>query len=523
MKKILMLLLTISLVLSLVSFVGIGCKAEEGKAEEEAAAEEEEAEEEVVEEEVSKSGGELVVRIAGDIENFDTHTDQLQIFRSVFMWTIFEPLVRYDENLELQPAIAESWEVQGNSWIFNIRKGIKFHDGSDLTAEDVKYSLDRVKDPETASWLIGNLANMTKATVIDDYTLEVELDKTVASFLDQVSVIGIMPKGSGEDQSRNPIGSGPFKFVEYKADQHVIVEKFEDYWVEGKPLLDKITFRPVPEVSIALTELESGDLDIITQISPSEAASVESISNATLLVQDATTMLAFFEVNRHKDPLYKPEVYQALAKCLDREAVGELVYKGYGTPTNVPVSPLSAFYKEIPSEYDPEAAKAELEALGYKEGDISLKINTWSGLKNLEDMAVIWKEGLNKAGVDITIEVGETQVMLDIYNSHSYDIITNIYAPPPDPDAFYDMIWGHRLADDYNNPDGADLIEQGRSTFDVNERKEVYDQLQQTSVENGPCVHVWYEAALAGCDKAVKDLIITPVNDYDFSNVWIEN
>ena len=152
----------------------------------------------MVEVEPSRAGGELVVRTAEDIENFDTHTDQLQVFRSLIQWTIFEPLVQYDENLNLNGILAESWENPSPEvWRFHLREGVKFHDGSDFTAEDAKYSLDRVQDPDTASWLIGNLANMVKAEVVDDYTLDVTLDGPVASFLDKLTVIGMMPAGFG--------------------------------------------------------------------------------------------------------------------------------------------------------------------------------------------------------------------------------------------------------------------------------------------------------------------------------------
>jgi peptide/nickel transport system substrate-binding protein len=472
----------------------------------------------------SKAGGELVVRIPEDMENFDTHTDQLQVFRSVIQWTIFEPLVQYDDSLKLNGILAESWEnPQPTVWRFHLRKGVKFHDGSDFTAEDAKYSLDRVKDPATASWLIGNLANMVKAEVVDDYTLDVTLDSTVASFLDKLAVIGIMPKGSGDTQRRAPIGSGPFKFVEDVPNEHVIVEKFADYWQTGLPYLDKITFRPIPEAAVALADLEAGDIDFSTMMSPNEAAAALQIPGATLTVQPATTSLMFFEVNRRVEPLNDPKVFAALIKCLDRDAVGKLVNQGYGTATNVPIAPASQYHKDIPWVYDPEAAKAELEALGYKPGDIKLEIISWGGYKNLENMAVIWKDGLGKAGVDVTVTVLEVQVMLDRYNKHDFDIATNLYAPPPDPDVYYDIIWGPRLADDYTqHPEASQLIADGRKTTDPAERKAIYDQLQDLSATDGPCVDVWFEASMAAHKVAVRDVKLTPMVEYFFHTAWLE-
>lgn len=471
-----------------------------------------------------KAGGELVVRISEDMENFDTHTDQLQVFRSMIQWTMFEPLVRYDENLKLQGVLAESWEQPSPTvWRFHLRKGVKFHNGAPFTAADAKYSLDRVKDPATASWLATNVASMTKAEVVDDNTLDVTLSAPVASFLDKLVQIGIIPKGSGDQQKRSPVGTGPFKFGEYKANEHVFVVKNPDYWQKDLPYLDKITFRPIPETSVALTDLQAGDVQVVAFLNPSEAAAAMQVPGATITVQSATTSEAFFEINRRKAPLNDPKVYAAIMKCIDRDTVGKLVYQGYGTPTNVPISPQSPFHKAIPYKYDPAAAKAELAALGFKPGDIKLEIISWGGYKDLENMAVVLKDGLAQAGVDVTVKVLEVQVMLDRYNKHDFDIATNVAAFAPDPDVQYDIMWGPRLADDYKaHPEAADLIKQAREVTDVAKRKVFYDKLQDLGASDGPMMDVWFQAAMAAHQQNVRNVTITPLTDYSFVNTYIE-
>ena len=472
----------------------------------------------------SKAGGELTVRTSEDIENYDTHTNQLQVFRSLIQWTIFEPLAQYDDKLTLQPILAESWEqVSPTVWRFHIRKGVKFHNGQPLTAADVKYSLDRVKDPATASWLATNVAAMTNAEVKDDYSLDVTLSAPVASFLDKLVQIGIVPKGSGDQQKRSPVGTGPFKFQEYKANEHLVVVKNPDYWQQGLPYLDKITFRPIPETSVALTNLEAGDIDMVSFLSPAEAAAAMQVPGATITVQPATTSEAFFEVNRRKEPLSDPKVYAAIAKCLDRDAVGKLVYQGYGTPTDVPIAPQSAFHKAIPFAYDPAKGKAELEAAGYKPGSIKLEIISWGGYKDLENMAVVWKDGLTQCGVDVTINVLEVQVMLDRYNKHDFDIATNVAAFPPDPDVQYDIMWGPRLADDYkSHPEAADWIKAARQTTDLTERKSYYDKLQDLGASDGPMVDVWFQAGMAANKQSVRNVVITPLTEYFFHKTYVE-
>jgi ABC-type transport system substrate-binding protein len=471
-----------------------------------------------------KAGGDLVVRTSEDIENFDTATDQLQVFRSLIQWTIFEPLVQYDAQLKLNGVLAESWEQPSPTvWRFHLRKGVTFHNGAPFTAADAKYSLDRVKDPATASWLATNVASMTKAEAVDDNTLDVTLSAPVASFLDKLVQLGMVPKGSGDQQRRTPVGTGPFMFKEYKANEHVLVVKNPNYWQKGLPYLDSIKFRPIPETSVALTNLQAGDIQAVAFLNPAEAAAAMQVPGATITVQPATTSEAFFEVNRRKAPLNDPKVYAAIAKCIDRDAVGKLVYQGYGTATNVPVSPQSPFHKSIPYAYDPAKAKAELAALGYKDHDIKLEIISWGGYKDLENMAVVWKDGLAQAGVDVTVKVLEVQVMLDRYNKHDFDMATNVAAFPPDPDVQYDIMWGPRLADDYKaHAEAIDLISKARQITDVAQRKAFYDQLQDLGASDGPMVDVWFQAAMAANLQKVRNLVITPTTEYFFHNTYIE-
>jgi ABC-type transport system substrate-binding protein len=471
----------------------------------------------------SKAGGSLVVRIPADVGNLDTHTDQLQAFRSLIQWEIYEPLVGYDKTGTMQGVLATSWEnPQPTVWRFHLRQGVKFQDGSDFKADAVKYSLERVKDPTTGSWLVGSLTDLQTINVVDDFTIDLTLDKPIASFLDKLSVIGIVPVGSGDQLKSHPVGTGPFEFVEYVPNDHLTLKKNPNYWQPGLPYLDTLTFKPITDGSVAINDLQGGTIDVDTTMTPSEADNAKTLTGVSLTIQPATTSLDFFEINRRKAPLNNPKVFAAIAdNCLDRQQVGSLVFKGYGTATNVPILPTSPFFDNIPYKYNPTEGASELAALGYKPGDIKLEIISWGGYKNLEDMAVIFKEGLALCGVTATVNVLDVSVMLDRYNKHNYDIATNAYAPPLDPDIYYDIIWGPRLADDYVRPNAQTLIASGVSALTTDLRKPFYDQLQQLEVTDGPDLPVWFEAGIAAQTDKVKDVVIDPVSNYYFDTTYL--
>ena len=217
-----------------------------------------------------------------------------------------------------------------------------------------------------------------------------------------------------------------------------------------------------------------------------------------------------------------PAAFQALVKTLDREAVGKLVYLGYGRPLNIPAVPGSFFYKDIPMEYDPAAAKEELAALGYEEGDINIEILTWTGLKNLEDTAVIWCDGMAEAGVNCSVTVMDNQVLFDKYNRHDYQILTDVWAPPPDPGYHYDVIWAPHLADWYLRPEVEALIQKARETLDPEERKLIYHELFEIGVNDGPDLVVWQEPFIVARNERVRGLVVDPLTFHNWERVWVE-
>ncbi|MEN3186783.1 MAG: ABC transporter substrate-binding protein, partial [Atribacterota bacterium] len=245
----------------------------------------------------ARPGGTLVFGSAGDAARLDPAdvTDGISITRTDAM---FEGLLRYQEgSTEIEPCLAESWEVSedGLTFTFHLRKGVKFHDGTDFNADAVVYSYKRQFDPNHPFYQYGEWAywkwmfNYVKdVEKVDDYTVKIILSQPNASFLTSMAmftVAVVSPTACekyGADFFKNPVGTGPFKFVEWVKDDHITVEAFDDYW-GGRPYLDRVIFRVIPDPSVRLLELEKGTIDCVEYPSPDDLERIKSNPDLVLL------------------------------------------------------------------------------------------------------------------------------------------------------------------------------------------------------------------------------------------------
>lgn len=529
MKKILLwLLVSIVSVSMVLTFTLVGCKAPV----EEAAPAEEEVEEEAPAEEVAEEEAEaevpqeLNIALSEDIEDFDPHTDQLMLYRQIFRLMLFNTLVQYDKDLELQPQLAESWEnPDEKTYVFNLRKGVKFHNGKEFKAEDVKYTFERVLDEKTGSFVAVDLQNIDSMNVVDDYTLEIVLKSPSVAFLDNITTVSIVPSDPTIDLKRDPIGTGPYKFVEYIANDRTVFSKFDDYWEEGIPKNSKITFKVIPEPQVSVTNLAAGSVDIIALLSPVLAESVESNPDLKVLMTEDTTDLLFFEINCSEEPLSNPKVRQAMAMCFDYDAFGSITYKGYGSVTNNPIAHQMFGYKDVGMyDYNPEKAKEILEEEGYPNG-FDLTIECLAGPDQYEQMSVIWKDGLDKAGINTNVEVTEVQVWLDKFLNHKYQVTINEYATRADPFSFFNtIIIGDRIVEFFENKEEIEeMIREANTLMDEEERAKKYEELQDWIFDELPAVFVFYRVPfLMGMKKNVEDVTINAIGNYDFSRAYLK-
>jgi ABC-type transport system substrate-binding protein len=327
---------------------------------------------------------------------------------------IFENLVKFDAKLNLVPGLAEKWEQakDGMSWTFFLRKGVKFHDGTPFNAEAAKYFFDRMIGPEKPSRAGLYAPLVESATVVDEYTVKVNMKAPFAFLLNNIahSASGIVSpaahKAMGKDIARKPVGTGPFKFVEWVHGDHLTLARNDAYW-GGKPKLDKIIVKTVKEDSARVMMLLSGDAQLAVRLPSEDIPRLEKDKNIQL---DSTETLRVLYIgfNCAKKPFNDARVRQAFNLAMDRASIVKNIYQGRALVASNIVAPRTTGYFQIPPySYDPEKAKKLLAEAGYPNGLKAKFISPQGRYPKDFEMAQALQQQWKKAGIDVTLDTME--------------------------------------------------------------------------------------------------------------------
>lgn len=469
-------------------------------------------------------GGTLTIASTQDIDNYDPHWNQLIAYNVLVGHNIFDYLTKLDENMNISPALAESWDISddGTTYTFHLRDGATFHNGRALVADDVVFSFNRLTEQET---IYANKMDPVEAvSAIDDHTVEFTLKAPWAPFLEDVALIAIVASESIDDLSKAPIGSGPFRFVEWLPNDRIVLEKNSDYDVADTPKLDGIEIKILPDYAVALTNLEAGSVDAVYEVPAADADRFQGRDDIITQRPNASNSLFLIELSIDKyEPLQNLQVRQALAMTLDKAAIQQNVYFGHGDPQFSSLPKSSWAYIE-PSEimYDPAAAKALLAEAGYPDG-FELSIKVIAGVAVMENIATIWQNGLAEAGVTLNIEIEELSTWLDHYIGRDYQTIANWMNVGGDPHSMYDIIFKPHLNDDYPNTEMLALIEEGAVTVDQAKRTEIYQQIQQMALDDlAPVIIVQSQPLLALTTPNVQGWSMNGKGDIFFDQISVE-
>jgi peptide/nickel transport system substrate-binding protein len=317
----------------------------------------------------------IKVGIEGDFTTFDPWVIPYSAYARLF-WNIYEPLVIMEENsTRIKPHLATSWQVsdQNRIWLFKLREGVKFHDGSALTADDVVASASLFQPFDA------------RAEKIDNLTVRFTLPEPNSGFLNHLANIEypIAPAQSiqqykslqkaGQIEDFTLIGSGPYKFSHWEKSKELVLESFPDYW-QGKPWLDKVVLRIIPDNKERITALEKGELDVIDIVLPTDLPRLKK--NPRLRIRSKYGMnICYIAMNIQREPLNNIQIRKALNMAVDKMRLTRMFfYGGYGVPTDRILSPAFWGFTALPNAgvYNPEKAKQLLAEAGYQEG-LSLK------------------------------------------------------------------------------------------------------------------------------------------------------
>ena len=459
----------------------------------------------------------LTVALVSHAPTLDPHMhfERVGILVNINM---FDSLLHRSTKLQFEPSLATSWKaVTDTQWEFKIRKGVRFHNGDVLTPADVKYSFDRVLDQTKKSPQYGNIRAIKEVKVVDAETVHIITDKPFPLLLERLVFFPIVNKKHVEtvgDQAfgtTSPVGTGPWKFVEWKRDQLIRLEAFDQHW-RGKAPFKHLIFRAIPETATQVAEVKTGGVDIIREVSADLIPELKS--NAQTYISSTPILrVHYVNLDMRTTPFDKKAVRQAANYAIDKPTVIQKLMAGLGTQVATTVQPLAfGFDPEVkPYPFDQKKAKDLLAQAGYPNGvDITLHSSTIAQRPSFEAICQM----LTEVGIRATPRMWDpgpawnkffqaegkaTQGMYGTWGNYSVFDADAVLHP------LYHTEPGGWIGKWYTRLEGLDkLIDDARSTVDQPKRKRLYSQIQQMIREEAPSIFLWTQYDTLGISKKVQ-------------------
>jgi len=469
----------------------------------------------------------LTVGFEGDIVSMDLHASNVTTTAQVLV-QVYEPLVRIDpDDGSIIPVLAESWERYDDySYIFNLRQGVLFHNGEELTADDVVFSIGRAAETPQVAAIMGDF-DAENMEVIDRYTVRIGTNEPFAPLLHNIShpAGGITSRLSYEehgDLDAYPIGTGPFRLTNYVHGDRIEFERFEDFH-GNMPVFDELIIRIMVEPATRMIALETGEVNL-AHMSRSDLARVEENPDLTAHVESNYQKL-YLGINTERVPDVR--VRQAINYAINTEEIHETIMYGVGDLLNGPLN--TRVFGSHPDlegySFDPERARELLAEAGYEEG-LALTILT-NEFPERGEWALAAQNYLAQVGIDLTITQVETAIFLEETAEGNYDLFvlswTSVTA-----DADYGLFPlfhssnrgapGNRTF--FNHPDVDELLEIGRTSFDPEERLAAYHAAQEIIVEESAMVFLATGAKLMGAQNNIGGIRLLPDNHTLFYEIY---
>ncbi|GAA3667457.1 ABC transporter substrate-binding protein [Microbacterium marinilacus] len=416
-------------------------------------------------------------------------------------------LVQYDAEGQIVPALAESWDDEGSqSFTFHLRDDLTFHDGSELTSEDVKATLEYIADQDNSAKLYAAASGISSIETPDDTTVEVELaapDAAFLSFLADVSGAILPSESLGQDEPTY-VGAGPFQYVSYEQGSSFVVEAFDGFYGADDVQLDGIEFQIMADQTARDNALLSGSVDAVSFVGWNSYDQVEQ--NDSLVLDRTEGPFMYLVFNTTEDsPFSDPLVRQAVAYAVDRQGVIDSALAGQGEPLNgMPIPENSDYYDEQYADYyeqDLDKARELLAEAGYPDGFTARMLSS-SQYDFHENTAVSVQADLSEIGIELEMNLPDWPTRLELGAAGDYDIAVYGTSGLTNDPAFLSEILtpsgSQNASYGYDDPKVAELLAAGRAATDTAERQAVYDELSEYVLEQAPIVTLAWRAQAFG-------------------------
>ncbi|MGV1792875.1 ABC transporter substrate-binding protein [Rhizobium sp. A37_96] len=466
---------------------------------------------------------ELKIGLQDDADALDPAQSRTFVGRIVYT-ALCDKLVDVTPDLQFVPQLATSWKwsADGKQLIMELRQGVKFQDETPFNAQAVVDNIQRYQTlPESRRK--SELSSVEKVEASGEYQVTFTLkapDVTLLAQLSDRSGMMVSPtaaKAAGAKFGDHPVCSGPFKFVERVQQDRIVLEKFQDYWNKDNIFIDKVTYLPIPDTTVRLANLRSGDLDMIERVAASDAGTVKSDSNLVYADAVGTGWLGVYanigNGPRADNPMGKDKrLRQAFSLAIDREAAMQIVFDGTGLAGNQPFAPNSPWFdKDVPvPARDVDKAKALIKEAGFDRIPVELAVA--NNPVSMQMMQII-QSMVAEAGFDVTLKTTEFATLLDAQSSGNYQLSRSDWSGRSDPDGNVQQFvtTGAGLNDSkYSNPDVDKLLLEARQSQDNAVRKQKYDAAEAILNEDLPITFLGHQAWIWAYNKKVSGFVPSP-------------
>lgn len=474
-------------------------------------------------------GGVLVIAQGQEMPDLDPHTLTLANEVNSFP-ALFNSLVRYDSAGAIVPDLAESWEwVDDTNLVFVLNQGVLFHNGRECTADDVKFSLERILDPDTASRWASFIDEIDEIVVEDTYIARVVTDQPSARLLASLTNCMMLGQENVDEVASNPIGTGPYRLKEYIPDQHIETERFADYFEEGKAKLDGVKIVMYRDAEAAMAAFKAGQAHILWQLPPRNDSEIVESTDWELVKGTVPLYQVMGLYDLSSEPFNDKRVRKAFRYATDSDAIRDIAYFGRAesnwTNSLFPTGH-EVYNPNLPAySFDLQKAKELLEEAGIPEGYTIRAPVISAAVPELTTMMEIYERSLAEIGINLELEEMEVAAWVDIFApapKEYPDVFTVSGAVPTyQPDSVLDLVFPSACNWD-RAEEIMDLAREAAATLDEEERTGIYWEIQDIWCDEVPTIIPVHFFFAHTAWKYVKGLFVDSSANLKYADVWLD-